>query len=113
MSMRQSQTAVLDRGAGVVGTLRTEPFEVAWASEARWFVRIEKMASGTSLRLQTQVSPDGLEWVDHEDPAFNAGTPGLVTRPLRDFGSWLRLRVDVEGPEDALVQLTIYLVLKA
>jgi hypothetical protein len=112
MTMRQSQTAVLERGATVSDTIRTEPYETAWASEARWFVRIEKMSPGAGLRLQAQVSPDGLEWVDHEGAAFSADTPGLVTRPLRGFGSWLRLLGEVLGP-DASVQLTIYLALKA
>ena len=37
--MRQSMTAVLERDTTFGARFATEPYEVAWASEARWFVQ--------------------------------------------------------------------------
>lgn len=86
--------------------------EGLWAGEARWFVRVTELSPGTTLRMVTQVSPDGLDWVDHESVAFEAATTGLVSAPVRDFGSWLRLRGSLEGP-DPVARMMIYLALKS
>jgi len=110
--MRQTQTAVLERKAIYTGDFTTEPFEAAWAIEARWFARILEISSGTTVRMVTQVSPDGLTWVDHESPAFEASAAGLVTAPVREFGSWLRLRGSLAGP-DPRARMMIYLALKS
>jgi hypothetical protein len=110
--MRESQTAVLERKAIYAGDFTTEPFEAAWAGEARWFARVLDLAAGTTVRMVTQVSPDGLTWVDHEGLAFEATTTGLVTVPVREFGAWLRLRGSLDGP-DPSARMIIYLALKS
>jgi hypothetical protein len=93
--MRESQTAVLERGVRLDDELLTEPFEVAWAAEARWFV---------------QVSPDGLLWVDHETGALTVPAAGLVTLPVAAFGHWLRLSVRRQGGASAaLVKVVLAL----
>ena len=48
--MRQSQSAVIERGFELDGTHATEPFEVAWAGEARWFVHFLVPAPGSRVR---------------------------------------------------------------
>jgi hypothetical protein len=110
--MRESQTAVLERKAIYTGDFTTEPFETAWAAEARWFARVMDLAAGTTVRMVTQVSPDGLTWVDHESPAMETTATGLVTAPVREFGAWLRLRGCLDGP-DPSARLMIYLALKS
>lgn len=58
--MRESFTAVLERNRTLAGEFATEPYEVAWAAEARWFVRtLERTGTGARMRVTTQVSPTG------------------------------------------------------
>lgn len=111
--MRNSMTAVLERD-GIVGpTYTTEPYEVAWATEARWFVRTLAVPDQVErVELTVQVSPDGLYWCDVDDAPPITG-PGLITWVTHEFGGWLRLRAQVTGVGSHLpVQALIYLALK-
>ncbi|MHA7984664.1 DUF6385 domain-containing protein [Rathayibacter sp. CAU 1779] len=110
--MRQSQSAVLERGFELTGIHTTEPFEVAWAGEARWFVQFLREAPGTSVRFHVQISPDGIDWLDHESSAgVETAAVGMVSIPVESFGHWLRLRTEsVSGDDAPLVR--IYLELK-
>ena len=111
--MRQSQTAVLERSIALTGEFTTEPFEVGWAAEARWWVKLSGLDGDRArVSLVTQISPDGLVWVDLEDAPHEATQAGLVTWPVREFGQWLRLRGTVDGA-DAPPQAMIYLSLKS
>ncbi|MFB9836311.1 hypothetical protein [Actinoallomurus acaciae] len=123
MRMRQSLTAVIERNTTLTGEFTTEPYEVAWAGEARWFVRVLG-ATGRSPRLiaRTQISPDGLHWCDLDgiDQTVSPADGPLHSWPAADFGGWLRLRGTVadEGPgrspdEAAGIKVLIYLALKA
>ncbi|CAM3744331.1 hypothetical protein OCAE111667_24660 [Occultella aeris] len=105
--MRHTQTAVLERGEDFSSDFATEPYEVAWAGEARFFVQRLEDTTG-DVELRTQVSPDGITWVDAENtPAVRLdGT--MVTWPVREFGGWLR----VSGTVSGLARLRIYLVCK-
>ncbi|GAA3938223.1 hypothetical protein GCM10023085_19470 [Actinomadura viridis] len=118
--MRQSLTAVLERNRTLSGEFATEPYEVAWAAEARWFVRtLERSGAGARLKVTTQVSPDGLHWCDLEPEREVAGE--LETWTSAEFGGWLRLKGTVDpggapaegtgGP--ASVKVMIYLALKS
>lgn len=113
--MRHAQTAVLERGERYTGRFATEPYEVAWAGEARFFVQVVDGAPGTTAVLTTQLSPDGLTWADAEDTApreIDGATAGMVTWRIREFGGWLRLRGEVRGAGDEGPKLRIYLVAK-
>lgn len=110
--MRQSQSAVLERGVELADTHETEPFETAWAGEARWYVQFLRPAEGTEVEIRVQISPDGLNWIDHEDvaPVVSEAT-GLLSIPVDRFGHWLRLRtVRTSGTTNPM--LRIYLELK-
>jgi hypothetical protein len=116
--MRNSMTAVLERD-GITGpAYTTEPYEAAWAGEARWFVRLlQKPQAVDRIDLTVQVSPDGLNWCDHEQGARSVDAPGVVTWVTREFGGWLRLRATVTGgaageAPETQVPCLIYLALK-
>ncbi|MFC5753454.1 hypothetical protein [Actinomadura rugatobispora] len=117
--MRQSFTAVLERNRTLSGEFATEPYEVAWAAEARWFVRtLERSEPGVRLRVTTQVSPDGLHWCDLDAARELEGD--LATWTSAEFGGWLRLKGTVqaggkpgENDEPAAAKVMIYLALKS
>ncbi len=110
--MRQSQSAVVERGVDLAGIHETEPFEVAWASEARWYVHFLRPAPGSEVEFRVQISPDGINWVDHEGhPPLVSEAVGLLSIAVERFGHWLRLRAEQASGADAPM-LRIYLELK-
>lgn len=112
--MRNSMTAVLERD-GIKGrTYTTEPYEVAWAGEARWFVRVlDVPAQVERVDFAVQISPDGLHWCDLDGETHPAREPGVYSWVTREFGGWLRLRAEVSGTDpDTEVSALIYLALK-
>ena len=116
--MRQSLSVVLERNTILTGEFTTEPYEVAWASEARWFVRVlELRGVATKIEARTQISPDGLHWCDLGDSTVSLAAPGMASWNVREFGGWLRLKGLVAGPggmgEGVGAKVLIYLVLKS
>lgn len=110
--MRQSQTAVLEKNTTFSGDFETEPFETAWAGEARWFVQVVRSSGDDAkVTVRAQVSPDGLTWCDY-DGTDHTVADGVGSFPVRDFGHWLRLRGSVSGDDDS-VTVRIYLALKS
>ena len=109
--LKRSFTAVLEKNSTFSGDFATEPYEVGWATEARWFVHVLEMQGSGILRLRPQVSPDGLHWCDEGSAPIATGRCGLFSTPLRNFGSWLRLRGKVVGGLGS-VRVLIYLALK-
>lgn len=113
--MKQSFTAVLERNTSLEGTFKTEPYEVAWASEARWFINTLAIDPGTAVRATVQISPDGLNWCDIEDSPQTVSETGTVSWKTSEFGGWLRLKGDVrnEGAaSNGRAKVQIYLALK-
>ena len=110
--MRQSHTAVLARNEMWSGEVATEPYEVAWASEATFFFRpLEEVAVPTGLTLAVQISPDGLYWCDHGAVLPLTGDPKVPSFvSLRDFAGWLRLKGEL--PEGVSLKALAYLMLK-
>ncbi len=106
--MRHSQTAVLERGDDFAGAFETEPYEAAWASQARFYVqRLD--GAPDEVELVTQFSPDGLTWCDADNVAPVRLTGELVSWPVTEFGGWLRVRGEISG---APVRLRVYLTCK-
>lgn len=104
--LRRSLTAVLEKDATIEGDFHTEPYEVAWASEARWFVRVFEIEG--RLHTEVELSPDGLDWcAEGESQTLVIDAPGLYSFALRDFGHWLRLNVKLDGK--ARVQILLAL----
>jgi hypothetical protein len=117
--MQQSLSVVLERNTVLRGDFATEPYEVAWAREARWFIRVLDINGGhPCLNAMTQISPDGLHWCDHEeDGLLTLEQPGMISRPVHNFGGWLRLKGVVAGDnrstDGVSAKVLIYLVLKS
>ncbi len=128
--MRRSFTAVIEKNATFTADFETEPYEAAWASEARWFIRVLELSTYVveyregsdpaaarhltlhhGLETSAQISPDGLFWCD-EGTHETISEPGLYSFKLRDFGGWLRLRCAFTGGDGPRAKLMIYLVLK-
>jgi hypothetical protein len=111
--MRQSQTAVLERNTTLTGQFVTEPYEVAWAVEARWFVQVlERTTEDVGITLTTQISPDGLTWCDYDGAVQRTEGRELTTWSVREFGQWLRVRGEVT-PTGTQVKVRIYLAVKS
>jgi hypothetical protein len=109
--LARSFTAVIERNVTFEGEFTTEPYETAWASEARWFLHVLDATPGAVVDAQVQVSPEGLTWCDHECPPRRHEGSGLFTVPLREVGPWLRLKGVVSGPE-ARIKAIVYLTLR-
>ena len=109
--LRRSFTAVLEKGSTFSADFSTEPYEVGWALEARWFVRVLRADEGVEIVLAAQVSPDGSTWCDAGNAPIRMSGVGLASLPLRNFGSWLRLDARLTGVPGS-VTIIIYLALK-
>jgi hypothetical protein len=91
--MRQSHTAIIERNISWQGVFETEPYEVAWASEAIFFVRTLEVSGnveGTMARVQ--ISPDGIRWCDEGTVMPLSGEiDGVTFGKVSHFGTFLRL----------------------
>lgn len=110
--MRKSFTAVIEQGTTFTDDFYTEPYEVAWATEARWFIRVLEIEGGqASLQLSPEISPDGLFWCQDGTPSLHINGEGLYSLAQRDFVHWLRLNGRVCG-KGVRLKLIVYLALK-
>lgn len=109
--MRTSTTVVLERRTRMTTELATYPYEAAWAAEAIFFVSASG-ADHPALRVQAQLSPDGINWVDRGAPVDLAPEVPIVAIDLTVFGGWLRL-VIVGATEDRPAVVLVHLVLKS
>ena len=107
--IRNSHTAVLERNVTFTDVLATEPYEVAWSSEARVFVRTLDLSG--HIEASAEISPDGLFWIPEGTPPVTLAQSGLLSFPLRDYGHWLRVVVRVTG-ETPSARVIVYLALK-
>ncbi|UBU08777.1 hypothetical protein [Nonomuraea gerenzanensis] len=109
--MRSTMTAVLERAALVHDELATEPYELPWAQEARFFVQVHELTG--RLELRTEISPDGLTWCPADEPPVRVTEPGMTSWLVTGFGQWLRVRCFVSGAGAPAARLRIYVVGKS
>ena len=109
--MPRSHTAVLERNVEIRCEFWTEPYEAAWAGEARWFLNVVEASPGTSVCITTCLSPDGLAWCPHETSRSAFEGTGLNSLRVPDSCPWLRLHVEVKGPSP-YIKAIIYLSLR-
>lgn len=108
--LRRSFTAVPERNVQIADGFTTEPYETAWAVEARWFVHVLDAHPEARISYVAETSPEGLTWCAHEAPAAAHAGVGLSSLPLTQVGPWQRLRFRVENAES--VRAIVYLTLK-
>ena len=109
--MRASHTIVIERNTVWQDEFVTEPCEVAWASEAIFFIRaleVHGVRSGNSARIQ--LSPDGINWCDESDGIRLPIEPEISYHRLTHFGGWLRLAGQLQP--GVSMKVIVYLALK-
>lgn len=110
--MRNAYTAVIARGELWQGSVQTEPYEAAWASEAVFFVHVLEATGSGKATAKVQISPDGMHWVDEGGELSIHTTAGhLSFDRVANFGGWLRLSVVV--PPSIGLTVVATLALKA
>lgn len=111
MMMRSSLTAVLEKHLLLDAPFTTEPYELPWADEARFFVHTLDQSGPGAIHCSTEISPDGLHWCDSGTPHQQTDGPGLISWPVAEFGQWLRVHC---RPGDGVrATVRIYLVGKS
>lgn len=113
--IRQSYTAIIERNQAWSGPFSTEPYEVAWAGEAIFFIRalaLSGRAAGAPVEARVQISPDGMHWCDEGTTVVLPDERDKLTYcRVRHFGGWLRLAGEL--PSGATITVIVYLSLKA
>ena len=107
----RSHTAVLEKNVEITSELITEPYEVAWAGRARWFLNVLELAPGTKVKLTTEISPEGLTWCDHEAGTAEFSEGGMISVPVENIGPYMRLRISLDG-DAPKIKAIIYLTLR-
>lgn len=110
--MRSCLTAVLEKHAVLSAEFATEPYELPWAGEARFFVHTLACDGDGAMTFHTEISPDGLHWCDSGLPPQQADGLGLISWPIAGFGQWLRVRC-VPAAAGTATTVRIYLVAKS
>lgn len=106
--MLNVHTSVLARRVRIESDYATLPLEAGWASEAVFFVQVERDHAG--LEITTEVSPDGISWIARGAPTRIEPGSALAEAQLTVFGNWLRLAVtgaSVERPARVLIHVAL------
>lgn len=109
--VNESLTVLIERNAHFDAEFVTEPYEVAWAREARWFLVLDEAPDGFEVQLDTEISPDGLDWCPLEGVSTQVAGGRVTSWAVRDFGGWLRVRGAVT--KNGQAKGSIFLALKA
>ena len=111
--MLQSHTTVLERLKVLDSSFETEPYEVGWAREAIFFVRVHEISGSRAAMVSAvQISADGIEWVDEGTTFSWPKEPAVCFARVTHFGGWLRLKNTIHG-NGGVINATIQLALKA
>lgn len=109
--MRESITAVVARGDTWSGVAASEPYDVAWASEAVIFLRsLGAVGNPQEARAWVQISPDGMRWVDEGSMLPIPDVDEISSVRISNFGTYLRIRTVL--PEGASFKALLTISLK-
>lgn len=106
--MLTSATTLVERRRVLTDDLGTHPYEAGWATEALFFVRADEEHPGLTVRAQ--VSPDGIDWVDHGPEIVIAAGAPLGRISMAQFGTWIRLFITgatADQPATVFVHLSL------
>ena len=109
--MRESITAVVARGDTWSGVVASEPYDVAWASEAVVFLRsLGAEGHPEQARAWIQISPDGMSWIDEGSMLPIPRVDEIASVRLSNFGTYLRVMTVL--PEGSSFKALLTLSLK-
>lgn len=106
--MQTTYTSVLARRVRISSDFHTLPYEVGWAIEAVVFVQAE--GDHPTLTAATEISPDGVNWLQRGEARVMDAAESMVDLPLAAFGNWLRLKITgatSEQPARILVHVSL------
>ena len=109
--MREAITAVVARGDTWSGVVASEPYDVAWASEAVVFLRsLGAEGNPEQGRAWVQISPDGMRWIDEGSMLPIPRVDEIASVRLSNFGTYLRVMTVL--PEGSSFKALLTLSLK-
>lgn len=106
--MQTTHTSVLARRVRTHDTFATLAYEAGWATEAVFFTQAE--GEHPELTVTTQISPDGITWIDKGEPQVLTEAERMVANSLTVFGSWVRVVVTgatTERPARLLIHVSL------
>lgn len=106
--MHTTYTSVLARRVRIDSDFATLPYEAGWATEAVFFTQVE--GDHPELEISTDISPDGINWVQRGNPQTLASDESITDNSLTVFGNWVRLRISgasEHAPARVLVHLNV------
>jgi hypothetical protein len=107
--MRNTHTSVLARRVRIDTDFATLPYEAGWASEAIFFTQVE--GAHPELAITTEISPDGIHWVQRGDAQALSATDTIAASTLTVFGNWIRLVIRGATP-DRPARILVHLSMK-
>jgi hypothetical protein len=107
--MRNIHTSVLARRVRIDADFATLPYEAGWASEVIFFTQVE--GAHPELAIDTQISPDGIHWVQRGETRLLSETDAIVASTLTVFGNWVRLVIRGATP-DRPARILVHLSMK-
>jgi hypothetical protein len=109
--MKQFLTSTVEQRKIFDSDFNTHPMEVAWASEAIFFIHVEEIpVDSLELKASVQISVDGVNWVDEGTRFDTISSTGHYFVKVSHFGGWLRLNCKLSV--DSKAKITIHLVVK-
>lgn len=109
--MRHFHASAVERRTIITNKLESHPMETGWASEAIFFLIVEEITQGASLKTEIEISADGINWIK-EGTSFPLVTnEGHYFARVSHFGNWLRVSGNVEG-SNSQVKVSVHLHLK-
>lgn len=107
--MLTSATTLVERRRVLTAETGTHPYEAGWAGEALFFVRTS--GDHPELTIRPQVSPDGIDWLDHGDAVTLPADRELAKVGMTQFGMWIRLLIS-GASEHEPATIFVHLALK-
>lgn len=108
--MQTTHTSVLARRVWIDSEFHTDPYEAGWAREAVVFTQVE--GKHPELRLATEISPDGINWLPRGEPQTLSDSETIAANTVTVFGNWIRLTI-LGASADQQARVLVHLSLKS
>lgn len=112
MDMRHFHASAVERRVKFKNEFTSHPMEAGWAGEAIFFLIVEQIDEGTTLKAIAEISADGINWIA-EGAAFPIiDKPGHYFCKVQHFGNWLRVSGKIIG-SNTEIKASVQLHLKS